>query len=113
MTHGAGDDAVMFWEGTINQISFASGTTWNVAQITALAQPGSFLPTRRRWLERAADDSLYSSPFGARLVGLAGNDFLTGNLIGVDADDILEGGTGDDNLFGLGGNDLLDGGSGD
>jgi Ca2+-binding RTX toxin-like protein len=43
-----------------------------------------------------------------QILGLAGNDTLTGNALA----DIIEGGTGDDRLFGLGGNDVLNGGDG-
>lgn len=43
-----------------------------------------------------------------QILGLAGNDTLTGNSLA----DIIEGGTGNDRLFGLGGNDVLNGGDG-
>ena len=43
-----------------------------------------------------------------QILGLAGNDTLTGNALA----DIIEGGAGDDRLFGLGGNDVLNGGDG-
>lgn len=44
-----------------------------------------------------------------QILGLAGNDTLTGNSLA----DIIEGGVGNDRLFGLGGNDILNGDDGD
>ena len=67
---------------------------------------------------RAGDDVIYgNTPFGATVVGGAGNDSLAGGggddtIFGGDGDDNLDGNAGDDVLRGEEGIDRLDGGGG-
>ncbi|MBP9714083.1 MAG: calcium-binding protein, partial [Sterolibacterium sp.] len=81
-----------FATGTIEQICFADGTTWNY---TAVASNVVYKGT-------AAADYLYGlTGFSNRISGLGGND----TLYGVELDDWLDGGAGADSLIGGAGND--------
>ncbi|HYD60843.1 MAG TPA: calcium-binding protein [Noviherbaspirillum sp.] len=76
----------------IETISFADGTTWDVATVMSkLTYTGTV----------GADDMAGISDFGNRISGLAGNDTITGG----DKDDVLDGGSGNDILNGGYGND--------
>ncbi len=81
----------------LQQIKFADGTTWSLADIMAKLLAGT---------EGA---ETISGTLGAdTLTGLGGNDVLYGK----GGDDTLDGGTGDDILYGEAGADLLYGGAG-
>jgi len=81
----------------LQQIKFADGTTWSLADITTKLLAGT----------EAAET--ISGTLGAdTLTGLGGND----TLFGKGGDDTLEGGAGDDILFGEANNDTLNGGAG-
>ncbi|MFT0860353.1 calcium-binding protein [Ancylobacter sp. G4_0304] len=75
----------------IDEVRFADGTVWDVAQLQALTRIGS-----------AGDDELDGSDSGETLDGKAGDD----TLYGYGGDDILIGGSGDDYLSGDAGSDI-------
>lgn len=81
----------------IDRIEFAGGVTWTIEDIEA-----------NIWIEgTSGNDSLYqwhtwSTHMPGNLRGYAGNDELTGDQ----ADDILDGGTGNDKMWGYAGNDI-------
>ncbi|WP_211253596.1 calcium-binding protein [Alkanindiges illinoisensis] len=81
----------------VDQIVFADGTIWSIADI-------------KQKVQQATDynDRLYGYSGNDNLAGLAGND----TIIGYGGDDILDGGSGNDYLEGNSGNDTLDGGIG-
>ncbi len=81
----------------LEEIRFANGTVWTVAQIKEMALQGT-----------DGDDLLYSYAAGSTLSGGLGSDVLYGNV----GNDTLLGGDGSDYLYGDTGNDLLDGGLG-
>ncbi|MFL6698531.1 MAG: calcium-binding protein, partial [Vitreoscilla sp.] len=81
----------------VQRVTFANGTSWDLAAILAAYEQGS-----------AADDSLRGTVLAETLAGGAGNDTLDG----VAGDDSVSGGRGNDTLYGEDGNDTLDGGQG-
>jgi Ca2+-binding RTX toxin-like protein len=75
----------------IEQVTFANGTVWNVADLESFARVGD-------------ENNNY-------LTGTSGNDSLTGYagddmLEGYEGDDLLDGGSGNDYLYGDVGNDV-------
>jgi len=89
------DDGTSSW--TINQVRFADGTVWDMAQLKLKVLEGQ--------------------PWGQTLRGFAGNDSIAAGaghdtVIALDGHDTLYGGAGNDTLAGDGGNDILDGGIG-
>ncbi len=86
---GSGDDC------RIEQVMFADGTVWDAVQLKAFAS------TPITGTETA--DSLYAwASENATLLGLGGDDYLSGN----NGDDNLDGGVGNDYLNGSIGNDI-------
>jgi Ca2+-binding RTX toxin-like protein len=81
----------------VDQIVFADGTIWSIADIKQKIQQAT-----------EYNDKLYGYSGNDNLAGLAGND----TIIGYGGDDILDGGSGNDYLEGNSGNDTLDGGIG-
>ena len=81
----------------IEQVVFADGTAWDVAEMLAQMHKAS-----------EGSDSLYGSDESDTFNGLGGDD----SLYGFAGDDILDGGAGNDTLEGGAGNDTLDGGAG-
>jgi len=108
------DDPGNSWN-PLQEIQFADGTVWNLAEIT-----------RRLYAAGDGDDTLTASPLpdtisggkgNDKLYGRAGDDILNGDegndiLYGEDGNDTLSGGAGSDTLNGDAGNDVLDGGAG-
>ncbi|MES9851113.1 MAG: calcium-binding protein [Candidatus Thiodiazotropha sp. L084R] len=109
------NDGVSHYRNTVQEIRFAGGTVWTVADVMSKAQ-----------LSTGANDVLYSYSSGGALHGGGGDDTLNGSsgadhlfgdqhsdtLRGNGGADILEGGTGDDSLYGGLGDDTLIGGIG-
>jgi len=99
----AGEDRleIMFFEdygdAAIDEVRFADGVVWNVAELMRQAQ-----------LPSDSDQVLRGSPGGDNLNGGGGND----TLYGFGGDDILGGDEGDDTLKGGDGDDILTGGAG-
>jgi Ca2+-binding RTX toxin-like protein len=96
-----------YWQYKIDQIVFADGETWSREDIMAAATT----------LSENNDSVTASSLIGAHILGLAGNDTISGGsqadwLEGGVGDDTLRGYAGDDILIGGSGNDTLDGGAG-
>ena len=93
----------------IEQIRFADGTVWSVADVFAKAAQTQMT---------AGDDTVLGFRWNDTLDGQAGNDLIVGST----GDDQLFGGAGDDNIYADGytdvyaypsdGNDSLDGGAG-
>ena len=81
----------------IEEIEFADGTIWNIADIWA----PFLVPTE-------GADTLYGSSRNDSIQGLGGNDALYGQS----GDDGLDGGADNDQLYGGSGNDTIDGGPG-
>ncbi|MDZ5461575.1 calcium-binding protein, partial [Azohydromonas lata] len=118
----------------VQQIAFADGTIWSLADIEArLVVPPSAGADSLSGTQdadeidaldgadvvygRAGDDTIHGGGGQDTLHGGSGNDMLDGgadgdSLLGEDGDDLLQGGDGDDQLDGGNGNDTLDGGSG-
>ncbi|MBE0484227.1 MAG: hypothetical protein IBX52_12080, partial [Bacterioplanes sp.] len=91
----------------LEEIRFADGTVWNIAQVLTMSMQGT-----------DGDDVLYGLSGDDVIHGGAGNDIISGgagddNLYGGDGNDRLFGGAGDDNLYGGDGNDRLYGDDGD
>lgn len=82
----------------LQQIVFADGTTWNLAEIQDKLYAGS-----------EGADVRAGTWLSDRIAGRGGNDLLDGK----GGDDRIEGDTGADTLFGGLGNDTLSGGEGD
>ncbi|WP_304505969.1 calcium-binding protein [Croceicoccus sp. Ery5] len=85
------DDTLISSDYHIEAIHFDNGTTWNNADLLALAQTAT-----------AGADTLYGSPVADTIWGYAGDDVI----IGRDGDDVLVGGLGNDILEGGSGNDI-------
>ncbi|MCE4558125.1 hypothetical protein LXT13_27455, partial [Pelomonas sp. P8] len=81
----------------LQQVKFADGTTWNIAQLVTLMNAGS-----------SANDALRGTNGVDVMTGGRGNDSLEGR----GGNDQLSGGDGNDALYGEDGNDTLDGGTG-
>lgn len=84
-------------EGRIQQVRFANGTVWGVAELTA-----------RQMVGTDADQYLHGSVAGDSINAGYGNDLVYGHQ----GDDVIAGGDGDDLLDGGIGADSLDGGEG-
>ncbi|MDQ1920015.1 calcium-binding protein [Massilia pseudoviolaceinigra] len=118
----------------LQQIIFADGTTWNLAEIQARlyggtegadVRGGTYLGDTINGLAgadlldgRAGNDTIDGGAGDDTVIGGLGNDVLLGglgndNLTGDDGNDTLDGGAGDDVLDGGAGNDVIDGGAGD
>lgn len=80
------------------QIKFADGTLWKVADILSKLYAGT-----------ESADSLVGTTYNEAINGQSGDD----SLFGGDGDDTLSGGVGNDSLYGESRNDQLIGGSGD
>lgn len=100
----------------IEQITFADGTVWNTADISALANK----PTQRNDYIVGTDsaDVIYSLDGSDIVYGKAGDDYIDGGngadrLYGGAGNDILVGGNDNDSIYGDQGDDLLYGGNGD
>ncbi|NHZ62181.1 calcium-binding protein [Massilia genomosp. 1] len=117
----------------LQQIVFADGTSWNLAEIQARLYAGSDGADVRAGTYlgdvigglggddqldgKGGDDTIDGGADADTLIGGLGNDQLLGgagndSLSGDEGNDMLDGGTGDDNLNGGIGNDLLLGGAG-
>ncbi|MDD5366144.1 MAG: calcium-binding protein [Gallionellaceae bacterium] len=81
----------------LQQIRFADGTVWSLADIVARMLSGT-----------GGDDSLVGTVWADTINGGAGSDMLDGRV----GDDVINGGDGADKLYGGAGNDRIDGGSG-
>ncbi|MCP8473914.1 calcium-binding protein, partial [Pseudomonas triclosanedens] len=81
----------------LEEVRFADGTAWNIAQVKALAQQGT-----------DGNDILYGYAVADTISGGAGNDTING----YGGDDDLDGGVGNDTLYGGAGQDVLKGGLG-
>ena len=84
-------------DSRIDFITFADGTSWDLAAINAKVLAAT-----------DGNDELTGYESNDELAGGDGND----TLYGLEGDDTLTGGTGNDRLSGGAGSDLLDGGSG-
>jgi len=100
----------------LQQIDFADGTVWSIAQIlekyqTGTAESDNITGTVYADVIRGngGNDTLYGSGGNDQLFGGDGDD----KLYGGDGDDVIEGGAGYDNLGGGGGNDTYVFGRGD
>ncbi|RSZ57002.1 hypothetical protein HF313_04885 [Massilia atriviolacea] len=117
----------------LQQIVFADGTTWNLAEIQARlyagtegadVRGGTYLGDAIGGLGgndvldgRGGDDTIEGGAGTDTLIGGLGNDQLFGgagndNLAGNEGNDKLDGGADDDRLDGAQGADTLDGGAG-
>ncbi len=81
--------------GAVDQVRFADGTIWSMAQLDAWPVSGMSL------YGTSGDDMLQGSINDDLIRGLAGNDALDGNA----GNDMLDGGAGNDILNGGAGND--------
>jgi Ca2+-binding RTX toxin-like protein len=90
----------------IEIFAFADGTSFDRAQVFALAVGGVY---ESLVYGDAADDVLTGGALADFISGLAGADTIDGG----DGGDWIIGGEGDDNLHGGGGDDTLNGGNGD
>ncbi|WP_277223119.1 calcium-binding protein [Pseudomonas indica] len=81
----------------LEEIRFADGTTWSIAQVKAMALQST-----------DGNDALWGYATDDTLSGGLGND----TLFGQTGQDVLEGGAGNDTLYGEDGNDSLQGGEG-
>ncbi|MEJ2715014.1 MAG: calcium-binding protein [Acidihalobacter sp.] len=84
-------------DSTIQEVRFADGTVWTLADLNDLVLHGS-----------AAADVLEGHAADDAMTGAAGDDTLYGRA----GDDVLDGGEGADTLYGETGNDTLIGGAG-
>ncbi|WP_369690639.1 calcium-binding protein, partial [Pseudomonas indica] len=96
----------------LEEIRFADGTTWTIAQVKAMALQSTD-GNDALW-GYATDDTLRGGLGNDTLFGQAGQDVLEGGagndtLYGEDGNDSLQGGEGSDLLYGGNGNDLLQG----
>jgi len=82
---------------SLQQVTFADGTVWNIARLLELMSAGT-----------PANDNLRGTNGADVLTGGRGDDILNG----VAGHDKLYGGDGNDALYGEDGNDTLDGGAG-
>ena len=90
------------WQNTdfkIDEIRFADGTVWDIAQVFALTDSNQ---------RTAGDDRITGFRWDDTIDALGGND----QVFAGSGNDTLFGGAGDDWLEGQGDNDTLDGGSG-
>ncbi|RMH90943.1 hypothetical protein EBB59_09205 [Lysobacter pythonis] len=99
----------------LQQVSFADGTVWTVADLLTRVHAGTEADDSLSGT--VADDAIKGGLGNDQLYGRAGNDTLNGGdgddaLYGEAGEDALLGGAGDDMLFGGDNNDTLDGGSG-
>ena len=99
----------------LEEIRFADGTVWDIAQVKMMVMQGT--EGNDTLFGYATDDVLHGGVGNDQLFGEAGDDSLyggTGNdhLYGGAGDDMLEGGAGDDRLYGEDGDDILIGGTG-
>ena len=100
----------------LQQIRFADGTTWNLAEIQARLYAGT---DNAETLNGTLNADTINGQGGADyLYGKGGNDTLDGGagtdtVYGGDGDDQVYGGDGNDYLYGEAGNDTFDGGAGD
>ncbi len=107
--------ASAYYNYAIDQLQFADGTAWDVAQIkTSLLTGGEFNDTLTGY---DSDDILDGLSGNDTLYGGLGNDTLLGGegrdtLSGEGGEDTLIGGAGNDSLLGGNGNDVLNGGLG-
>ena len=108
-------DGVSDYGYSVNQIKFANGTTWNLAQVKAEV----IKPTLEAdyLLGYESNDTLAGQDGNDTLYGRGGNDNLDGGtnndqLYGEVGNDSLIGGSGADYLYGGVGNDTLSGGLG-
>ena len=84
----------------VEEIRFADGTVWSVADVFAMVDPASLATDGRDFIE--------GFRWGDIIDGKGGDDFIEGGL----GNDVLSGGQGDDTVQDGGGNDDLDGGAG-
>ncbi|VTU27028.1 Cyclolysin [Variovorax sp. PBL-H6] len=99
----------------IEEIRFADGTRWDMAQLKQMVQQGT--EGNDSLQGYAVADTLSGGAGNDNIRGWAGNDTLDGGagndtVVGDEGDDALGGGTGDDTLYGENGNDTLLGGEG-
>ncbi|WP_431810124.1 calcium-binding protein [Jejubacter sp. L23] len=99
----------------LEQIVFADGTVWSLAEIKAKLLEGTEVAQTLRAYKEGSEihagggnDVLYGGKGEDRLYGDEGNDTLRGD----NGNDVLEGGAGNDSLYGGNGNDVLAGGTG-
>ena len=100
---------------TLEEIRFASGTSWDVEAVKALVQQGT--RGNDKLYGYAGPDTLSGDEGGDAIEGYSGDDVLSGDggsdsLSGGAGADLLQGGEGSDDLYGGEGNDTLDGGAG-
>ena len=100
----------------IDEIRFADGTIWGLAQIHDFLVTGTAQAETIRGFEDT-DDLIQGFAGNDTLWGLGGTDTLEGGdgadiLYGGEGNDILRGGAGNDSLSADGGEDVLDGGAG-
>ncbi|MBG9388551.1 calcium-binding protein [Caenimonas aquaedulcis] len=113
----AGDGAAGW---AIEQVQFADGTTWSVADVRTLVLTGGDAAdtligfgTDDILTGNAGNDSLYGLGGNDTLLGGNGADVIEGDTLWVGGgNDLLVGGNGADTLFGAAGDDTLDGAPG-
>ena len=110
-----GDDPTNAYN-PIQQISFDSGTSWDIATIKTMAITGN--DTAQTITGYTGSDVIDAAGGDDTVYGVAGNDVLRGGadndyLFGDGGDDTLDGGSGNDQLFGGLGNDTFLFGKGD
>lgn len=98
-----------------DQIRFADGTIWTLADVIARALAGT--PADQVLRGTRLNDTVDAAGGDDQIWGGRGNDTLSGGegndvLFGEDGNDILNGGAGDDTLSGGAFHDVLDGGDG-
>jgi Ca2+-binding RTX toxin-like protein len=99
----------------VDEVRFADGTVWNIAQIKTMVLPGT--AGNDVISGYGSDDVLSGSHGNDTMSGFAGNDVIQGeegndSLKGGAGHDLLLGGDGTDLLAGEAGNDTLEGGAG-
>ena len=99
----------------VDDVKFADGVTWSLAEIKARVLAGT--PGDDQLIGYGDDDILQGLGGNDHINGKAGNDALSGGdgddwLMGEDGTDAIEGGLGADSLHGGVGSDTLVGGAG-
>ena len=107
------NDGVTPW--LIEQIAFADGTVWNLADVKAKLLVGT--DANDNIVGYASADTITGGLGSDNLSGGGGNDTILGGadddwLFGDDGGDLLQGGDGADNIQGGAGDDTMDGGAG-
>lgn len=100
---------------TLNEVRFADGTVWTLAELAARALIGA--AAGETMYAHDTDDVVNAGAGNDYVHGLDGDDTLNGEdgadtVYAGNGNDLLQGGAGNDDLRGEAGNDVLEGGTG-